>query len=249
MKPASTPQRFGALHDMTSQDVLGLLAGAKSEATGLGAVLRNRHVAVLCEQEAGEHGAGHAADALAASASALGATVAHLRPSSLALHGQPGLHETAQMLGRLYCLVCSEGLKPTVNAGLGRWAGVPVLSDVTAPSHPVRMLADLLVMQEHAGRPPGAITLGLAADAASMQAWQHLAALTGLKVMRLDASAGLAAPAGCNFFMGCAAQCSAAEQPHLMAADPATGDGQCLAHRLPDAQHRLLRCLMTQLCA
>jgi ornithine carbamoyltransferase len=230
-------QRFSRIEDLSASDVQALLAHARA-APGA-AVLRGRHVAVVSDTAASE-----SADALAAAALALGATVVRLHPGKLRLEDRAGLRATALLLGRLYALIGVEGLDARAARTLGRWAGVPVLDGVAAPCHPSRLLADLLAMQEHAGRPPAEITLELAGDAApaSARAWRRLSGLTGLRigggprdvapgngafVFRPDAGAGL----------------------RLIAADGRVGDGDAdaLARRRLDAHRRVLSSLLVQL--
>lgn len=229
---------------MSPQDVQVLLSGASVESTLACSALTNRHVAVLCRPTL--HAPG---DALAAAASALGATVVRLNPDTLRLDDRQRLRETAKLLGRLYCLICSEGLGLAVNSGLSRWAGVPVLNDVTVAPHPTRILADLMSMQEHARRPAATITLGLSddPDATTFRAWKLASGLTGLRIVRIDAPMATSAPPACDFFFGQRPHCAACRVPHLMAADAvAAGACMCLAAQQADAHHRLLRSLLLQ---
>ncbi len=242
MRLAIVPQRFSAFDKLSSADVQALLAGARSRVMGAGLALKHRHVAVLCEQTLSAP-----ADALAAAASALGATVVRLRPSSLKLHDRAGLGEAAALLGRLYCLICTEGLRPSANAALVDIAGVPVLSDVTSAWHPASVLADLLVMQEHAGRPAAAIRLGVAAgtEPATLQAWQLAAGLTGLQLIGITQPPLALAPPACDFYVGCGPPCGEPRQQHLVAAGATASRCTCLAVQQVDAHQRLLQSLMT----
>ena len=244
MRPAIIPQRFSAFDKLSSADVQALLAGASSRATAAGFALKHRHVAVLCEQTLSAP-----ADALAAAASALGATVVRLRPSGLKLRDRAGLGDAATLLGRLYCLICTEGLRPSANAALVDLAGVPLLSDVTAAWHPARVLADLLVMQEFAGRPAAAIRLGLAAgtEPATLQAWHLAAGLTGLQLIGIKQAPLVLAPPACDFYVGCGPQCGEPRRQHLVVVGHSAGRYTCLAAQQLDAQQRLLQSLMTHL--
>jgi len=144
MSPGAVLLPFNALEHMSADDVQGLLGSARRLRAGSGPALKGRHVAVLSEEPA----AAPSADAVAGAAVALGATVVWLRPSTLALDETQRLRETARLLGRLYQLIAGDGLDPGVVAGLSRWAGVPLLIDVMAPSHPSRRLAEMLSAQE-----------------------------------------------------------------------------------------------------
>lgn len=244
MRTPTLPSRLYAFDDLSAQDVQALLAGASIAATGASAALGNQHVAVLCEEPACE-----SAHVLAAAASALGATVVRLRTSSLHLSDRPQVRETARMLGRLYHLIGCEGLGSRVRAGLGRWAGVPVLSDVAATSHPTRILADLMLMQECASRPAAQITLGLFDDteAVALGAWHQAAGLTGLRIVNLGQQSGDDGRPPCDFYFGHEPAGATQLPRHLVAVGSATGRSESLADRQRDAHRRLLQSLLTNL--
>jgi hypothetical protein len=247
MPTGALPQGFDALDDLSSQDLQALLAGARGMSSGVPQTLRSRHVAVLCE-----HPVCDSADALDAAASALGAVVVRLRPGTLAPDDPPQWRETARLLGRLYHVIGCEGMAPGVTAALSRWAGVPVLSDVTAASHPARILGDLLTMQEHADRPPSAIALRFVdePDAPLAMAWDRAARLTALRLVRLEGQHAAAFPPGCDFLFDHEAPCAECGRTHLIAAGRAGragGRGPCLAGHQLDAHRRVLLSLLANL--
>ena len=53
----------------------------------------------------------------------------------------------------MYDAIEYRGFKQTVVEALAKYAGVPVYNGLTDESHPTQMLADLLTMEEHAGKP------------------------------------------------------------------------------------------------
>jgi ornithine carbamoyltransferase len=246
MRPTITPQCFSAFDTLSSAAVQALLADAGRLQAAPNATLKNRHVAVVCEEPLSA-----AAETLAAAALAIGAAVVRLQPSGLNLSDRSRRRQTVQLLGRLYGLVCTEGLEPQLNASLTRWAGVPVLSELTAASHPAQVLADVLVMQEHARRPIATLTLGLARDtgAAVQRAWRHASALTGLRICVLDTPPEETATPVCDFYLVCRQQCGESGLPHLLAAASPTGERQCLVAQQLDARHRVLQALMVRVCS
>ncbi len=126
------------------QDGPALLAAALAlKHSAPAQALRGRHVAVLCET-GGDDASAEFSDA----AHALGAVVAHIRPSSLLLATPRAQRHTAHALGRLYAALACVGLEPAVLAALQRWSGVPVFGALAAPSHPSWALAAELAARE-----------------------------------------------------------------------------------------------------
>lgn len=224
---------------MSPDEVRALLAGAAVVSSAPPTVLRHWHVAVVSETAACGPGVG-----LAEAAVALGASVVRLRPSVLRLDDRRQLRETASLLGRLYDLIGCEGLALPVRAGLCCWAGVPVLNDVAAASHPTRILADLLLMQELARRPADTITLGLfdAPGSATFQAWRLVSVITGLHLVYLGPAQETAPAPRWDYRL----------DPPLGATDlmPLVAAGEAfegLAERQHDAHRRLLQSMLMYL--
>lgn len=84
-------------------------------------LLKGRKLGLLCEDAQ----AGQALLFLRA-AGALGAHVAHLRPSLWHFDTPAEVQHTARMLGRLYDAVECQGMAPGLVRQIGLWAGVPV---------------------------------------------------------------------------------------------------------------------------
>ena len=84
-------------------------------------LLKGRKLGLLCEDaQAGQ------ARLFERAAGALGAHVAHLRPSLCRLDTPAQVQHTARMLGRLYDAVECQGMPPGLVRQIGLWAGVPV---------------------------------------------------------------------------------------------------------------------------
>jgi ornithine carbamoyltransferase len=103
------------------------------------APLRGRQFGLMCESEL---------DADAAffrqAATALGAQVAHIRPSLIALHPPSEIQRTARMLGRLYDAVDCHGLLPSLVQQLALDAGVPVYDSLASAQHATARLVGQL---------------------------------------------------------------------------------------------------------
>ena len=137
------------------------LAGGKAQP------LRGRHVAVVCEAP---HSA--SAEVFASAAAALGAGVAHLRPSTLQLIDKQTRRDTVSALGRLYAAIECDGVAPSVVAVLRRFAGVPVFSAVAEATHPTWLLADQWTAQQLADD-AAAGTTGVRPTSAERHAANH----------------------------------------------------------------------------
>jgi ornithine carbamoyltransferase len=84
-------------------------------------LLKGRRLALLCEDRQTTE-----AQRFQQAAAALGAHVAHVRPSLSALSNPQDVQHTARMLGRLYDAVECQGMPAGVVRQLGEYAGVPV---------------------------------------------------------------------------------------------------------------------------
>ena len=110
-------------------------------AASTSALLRGKHLGLICEEASGDD-----ARLFCSAAGALGASVARIRPSMSELGSASGsaLLHTARVLGRLYDAIECQGLAPALVQRLGRGAGVPVFDGLASPSHPSAALAALL---------------------------------------------------------------------------------------------------------
>ncbi len=171
-----------SLDNLSSADVLALLDTASSlkKADQEGhpqRPLRGKNIAVMCESPSDP-----ALGSFTAAAAALGAQVAHIRPSSSRITQANESHETAVVLGRLYDAIECEGMPLSLVQEVERSAGRPVFNGLAGANHPLRVLGDLMTMREHSAKPLSETTLCLLGDDHSPEgdAWRRAAALTGL---------------------------------------------------------------------
>ncbi len=82
-----------------------------------------------------------------------GAHVTYLDPSGSQLGHKESFKDKARVLGRMYDAIEYHGASQTGVEELAAYAGVPVFNGLTAEYHPTQMLADVLTMREHSGRP------------------------------------------------------------------------------------------------
>ncbi len=80
-----------------------------------------------------------------------GAQVTYLDPSGSQMGEKESVRDTGRVLARLYDGIGYRGFDQSVVEELGR-CGVPVWNGLTDAFHPTQVLADLLTMEEHAGR-------------------------------------------------------------------------------------------------
>ena len=110
-------------------------------------LLRGKNLGLVCESE-------EDADAIffRDAASALGASVSHIRPDLSLQGGGAGadLVRTARILGRLYDGVECQGLAATIVRQLRREAGVPVFDGLAGISHSTALLAHRLAGSDSA---------------------------------------------------------------------------------------------------
>jgi ornithine carbamoyltransferase len=82
-----------------------------------------------------------------------GAHVTYLGPQDSQLGRKESMKDTARVLGRMFDGIEFRGSAQEAVETLGAHAGVPVWNGLTDAWHPTQMLADMLTMRDHAGRP------------------------------------------------------------------------------------------------
>ncbi|MCW3040487.1 MAG: argF [Solirubrobacterales bacterium] len=82
-----------------------------------------------------------------------GAHVTYLDPTGSQLGHKESIADTAQVLGRMFDAIEYRGTAQSDVETLARHAGVPVYNGLSSEWHPTQMLADLLTMREHTGKP------------------------------------------------------------------------------------------------
>jgi ornithine carbamoyltransferase len=82
-----------------------------------------------------------------------GAHVTYLGPGESHLGKKETVADVARVLGRMYDGIEYRGAAHEIVEILGRNAGVPVWNGLTDTWHPTQMLADMLTMRDHSGKP------------------------------------------------------------------------------------------------
>lgn len=143
--PDASPQPCPTVRDTQPSGPAGLdLATLRATALALEraaragtpqALLRGKHLVLVCEDDSSN------ADLFHAAATALGAAVARIRPSAAGLLRPAEVQATAQWLGRLYDAIECQGLADDLVAQIRNAAGVPVFDSVACAAHASAVLA------------------------------------------------------------------------------------------------------------
>ncbi|MDC0768554.1 ornithine carbamoyltransferase [Streptomyces sp. HD] len=167
---ATVPTALAGRHflkelDFTEQEFLGLveLAAELKAAKKAGAetqYLRGRNIALIFEKTSTRTRC-----AFEVAAADQGASTTYLDPSGSQIGHKESVKDTARVLGRMYDGIEYRGDSQANVEELARYAGVPVFNGLTDDWHPTQMLADVLTMTEHSGRPPKEITFAYLGDA------------------------------------------------------------------------------------
>ncbi len=128
-----TPREQSIVLDTARGLLLSAAAGASRT------LLRGCQFGLLCESDSDLDAA-----LFHQAATELGAQVAHIRPSLMALDTPQDIQRTAKMLGRLYDAVACQGLLPALVQQLAVDAGVPVYDGLASARHATAKLVGLL---------------------------------------------------------------------------------------------------------
>ena len=82
-----------------------------------------------------------------------GAQVTYLGPEGSHIGVGESMKDTARVLGRMFDGIEYRGFSQESVETLARFSGVPVWNGLTDQWHPTQMLADILTMRDHAGKP------------------------------------------------------------------------------------------------
>src|SRR5579863_6302200 len=82
-----------------------------------------------------------------------GGHVTYLGPGETQLGHKESVQDTARVLGRMFDGIEYRGFAQESIELLGEFAGVPVWNGLTDTWHPTQMLADILTMTDHCGKP------------------------------------------------------------------------------------------------
>lgn len=94
-----------------------------------------------------------------------GAHVTYLGPTGSQIGHKESVADTARVLGRMYDGIEYRGFGQDRVEILAENSGVPVWNGLTDEFHPTQVLADVMTMIEHAGRPPEEISFCYLGDA------------------------------------------------------------------------------------
>jgi ornithine carbamoyltransferase len=94
-----------------------------------------------------------------------GAHVTYLGPEGSQIGHKESMKDTARVLGRMYDAIEYRGFSQELVEILAQNAGVPVYNGLTDEFHPTQMLADVLTMREHAGKPLEQVAYAFLGDA------------------------------------------------------------------------------------
>lgn len=152
MKANLRNRHFLKLEDFTPQEIeylLHLSAELKAEKYARKEVprLQGKQIALIFEKDSTR-----TRTSFEVAAFDQGAHVTYIGPSGSHIGYKETMKDTARVLGRLYDGIEYRGFSQAAIEELAQYAGVPVWNGLTDESHPTQVLADLLTMQEHAGK-------------------------------------------------------------------------------------------------
>lgn len=183
-RPSIPHRHLWSVESLSPADIRDVLHTAQrlrlaGQGDTAGAPLRGRNLALLNDALPDE-----GSDSLRQAAIGLGAQVAHVRPSDARLSAQGTDPATARLLGRLYDAIDCEAMPPALVVDVAREAGVPVFNGLGGARHPTRVLAELLVMQEHSGKALDRLSVRFVGDPTSAcgAALLRAAAATGIEL-------------------------------------------------------------------
>jgi len=137
-----TAEEFGYLIDLGGQMRAQKHAGQRSSR------LAGRNIALIFEKTSTR-----TRSAFEVAAHDEGAHITYLGPGESQLGRKESMKDTARVLGRMFNGIEFRGAAQEAVETLGAYAGVPVWNGLTDDWHPTQMLADMLTMCDHAGKP------------------------------------------------------------------------------------------------
>ncbi|MEV7891387.1 ornithine carbamoyltransferase [Streptomyces sp. NPDC002817] len=167
---ATVPTALAGRHflkelDFTREEFLGLieLAAELKAAKKAGAetqYLRGKNIALIFEKSSTRTRC-----SFEVAAADQGASTTYIDPSGSHIGKKESTKDTARVLGRLFDAIEFRGDAQSTAETLGAFAGVPVYNGLTDDWHPTQMLADVLTMTEHSGKPVEEIAFAYLGDA------------------------------------------------------------------------------------
>lgn len=158
-------RHFLKLLDFTTEEILYLIDLAlklkKAKASGLEEqMLFGKNVALIFEKSSTRTRC-----AFEVAAFDQGAHATYLGPSGSQIGHKESIKDTARVLGRMYDGIQYRGYGQSIVEELAQYAGVPVWNGLTDEFHPTQVLADVLTMKEHVGKPISEIKFCFLGDA------------------------------------------------------------------------------------
>ncbi|WP_030421792.1 ornithine carbamoyltransferase [Streptomyces sp. SCSIO 75703] len=163
--PGLTGRHFLKETDFTAEEfraLVGLAAELKAakKAGTETPYLRGRNIALIFEKTSTRTRC-----AFEVAAADQGAATTYLDPAGSQMGHKESVRDTARVLGRMYDGIEYRGDSQHKVEELAAHAGVPVYNGLTDAWHPTQMLADVLTMTEHGGRPLSGTSFAYLGDA------------------------------------------------------------------------------------
>ncbi|MFF1685466.1 ornithine carbamoyltransferase [Streptomyces sp. NPDC058254] len=165
VRPDLTGRHFLKEVDFTAEEFRGLidLAAELKAAKRAGTETRHlagRNIALIFEKTSTRTRC-----AFEVAAADQGASTTYLDPSGSQVGHKESVRDTARVLGRMFDAIEYRGDSQSGVEELAAYAGVPVYNGLTDDWHPTQMLADVLTMVEHCGKPLDRIAFAYLGDA------------------------------------------------------------------------------------
>ncbi|MEV3925556.1 ornithine carbamoyltransferase [Actinomadura coerulea] len=160
-----TPDEFAYLIDLAADLKAARRAGTETRA------LAGRNIALIFEKTSTRTRC-----AFEVAAHDQGAHVTYLDPGGTQIGHKESIKDTARVLGRMYDGIEYRGASQRRVEELAAHAGVPVWNGLTDEWHPTQMLADMLTMREHGGRPLHQVAYAYLGDARNNMGHSYVAA-------------------------------------------------------------------------
>ena len=146
-------RNFLTLLDFTTEEIQYLLSMAsklkKAKKNGLEEqMLGGKNIALIFEKASTRTRC-----AFEVAAFDQGAHATYLGPTGSQIGNKESIKDTARVLGRMYDGIEYRGYGQSIVEELAQYAGVPVWNGLTTEFHPTQILADMLTMKEHLGKP------------------------------------------------------------------------------------------------
>ncbi|MDR2163296.1 MAG: ornithine carbamoyltransferase [Clostridiales Family XIII bacterium] len=92
------------------------------------------------------------------------------------------IEDSAKVFGRMYDAIEYRGYEQSVVEALAEYSGVPVYNGLTDADHPTQILADLMTIEEHAGKPLSEVKVVFCGDTRNNMsyAWMYGCAKMGM---------------------------------------------------------------------